>query len=301
MICADAQLSDLDGQVGQLYRDDLGKLSPVGAQRLKDGERAWLVYLGQACPTASAQLDFQGKLCLMRAYRDRVADLKAAAVRSGPFLFTRIDTYSTEKPSAQDEEDEGGPPRAPELGLKHIAAPQIDGPITSVTTDWNKLAMRSGTESDCDGSDGDISLNYSLGLATSHLISVTWRTWWYCHGTPHGNGDSRVQNVILTPKPRPLEAGDLFLSGKPWKEKLEALLLAEVEKAARDADVDPERLDRAAVAEVAASPARWSLREAGLAVEFDPYELGEGYPFAPDVTVPWSALSDLLVGDPTRP
>jgi uncharacterized protein len=295
-ICADVQLSELDSQVGQLYRGALSQLSPAGAGSLKDQQRAWLAYLGRACPTPTPQLDRDGAFCLSRAYRTRVDDLKQAAVRDGPFLFTRIDVYSAETPPRDDQDEDGAPPPA-EVALKHTAVPQIDSPMTPVAADWNGLAMRSDPGGGCE----DVDLSYRLGLATSRLISVTWTNWEYCHGTPHGHGYSRVQNVVLTPKPRSLEAGDLFQPGSPWKEKLTALLLEAVEKAARDGRFDLARLSRGVVAEAAATPERWSLREAGLAVTFDPYELGEGYVFAPDVTVPWSALKDVLAGDPTRP
>lgn len=298
-VCRDAELSQLDGQVAKLYSAALAQLSTAGAQRLREGQREWQAYLSQACPITARDATPEELDCLQRAYQTRVEDLKMAAVRRGPFLFTRVDVYAAEKAPPDDDQDSSDKPPRPEIGQRHAAYPQIDDPKDAEASAWNKLVVQSAPGTDC-GSAGNDDISYSLGLATGHLVSVTWTYWEYCHGTPHGHGGGHVQNLILISTPRPLEPGDLFRPETAWKDRIAATLFAQVEKDVRDGGGDLSRLNRDAVLEAAASPRRWSLSDDGLTIQFDPYELGEGYPFAPSVTVPWSALEEFLVADPTK-
>ena len=284
--------------MGELYATALKRLSPAGARRLRDDERKWLAFLDQKCPQTPPPTD-DARRCLSNAYSDRVADLRLTAIRQGPFLFTRSDTYVAIKVEP-DPDDKAA---VPDMGSVHNSVPQIDWPTSATTTAWNRVVMHGDLDTDCE-SGGDNAQDYQLGLVTSRLISVTWSDWEYCHGTPHGHGGSHAQNLVLAPDWRPLTPADLFRSDRPWKQTLRKLLLAAVEKAGRDPDtggIDLEKLDLSTIDEVDGDPKRWSLRKAGLGVAFDPYELGEGYPFAPDVTIPWSALKGVLVRDPTAP
>jgi len=294
LVCSDPGLSKLDSDMGDLYRQALSQLSPAGGQRLKATQRRWLIYLNVACPLPLASLSREDESCVRHVYSERVGDLKLAAVRRGPYLFTRVDLYRATILPLDDSESPPDKRRA----LFHIAYPQIDHPTDVAARQWNRLVVQADPETGCEVA-GDVTVAYKLGLATKRLISVTWTNWEYCHGTPHGHGRSNAQTMILSPGVRPLRPDDLFLRGRPWKAKLTALLEAAVDKEARDAgDADLARLNIEAAVAVAASPKRWSLTEEGLEVYFDPYELGEGYPFAPEIKVPWSALKDVLVGPP---
>jgi hypothetical protein len=186
------------------------------------------------------------------------------------------------------------------LALLHVAYPQIDQPATPVTTAWNALMIRKEQDSSCGIGDGDTSIDYKIGLATTRLISVSWTTWEYCHGTPHGFGGTSVQNIVLTQELHPLQAADLFRPDTPWKERLNALLTEAVQKAASAGNFQLSASDTATIGTVATSPARWSLSEQGLSVAFDPYELC-CYVFHPDVIIPWSDLKHLLIEDPSAP
>lgn len=288
MVCADPDLSKRDGEIGQLYRGALARLSPAGATRLRQGERQWLTFLDAACLSSGAPGRGERRSCLQNAYGDRIEDLKLAAVRKGPYLFTRVDLYTAAP--APPEVVATGDHR---VSVSHIAYPQIDQPDTAIVRQWNALAKQVGVDPIC-GPPQDVEVSYQLGLATRRLISVSRGTWAYCYGMAHGNGVGEVWNVVLTPGLRPLRPADLFRQGAPWKTKLTAFVRADL----ADQDPDPTHLDVRAVAAAAASPRRWFLKSDGLEIDFDAYELGEGYPFQPSTKASWSALRDVLAANP---
>jgi len=294
LVCANPDLSKLDDDLDQSYRRGLSQLSPSGAERLKVGQRQWLVFLERSCPMPEQAVSTAGKNCVVAAYRDRLEDLKQAAVRNGPYLFTRVDSYSVQ-PAPKDDDEETAHDRRP--SVRHVAYPQIDQPINATTRRWNSIASQIDDEPIC-GPTQDDEVGYRLGLATKRLISESRGSWAYCYGMAHGNGQDAVQNSILTPSLRQLQPDDLFRQGKPWRAKLTALVRAAVTRQARELDPDLSHLDVGAIAAAAASPDRWFLRKEGLQINFESYELGEGYPFVPTVIVPWSALSGVLSAVP---
>jgi uncharacterized protein len=295
-VCADAKLSALDGRLAGLYAAALARLSPQGATSLRSAQRGWLAYARAICQRPS-QPEAERRTCLLNLYTERANELARVGARTGPFVFTRVDLYRVEKAApalASGQPDPQGP------GWSHIAYPQIDAPRSAAAQAWNQLSRQTDAPGDC-GDPADKSLDYRLGLVTRALISVTWTHWEYCHGTAHGHGYSLAQTIVLDPTPRPLRPADLFRTDRPWEARLHALLLAKVEQAVREDDGDLTILDRDAVKTAAAAPGHWSLRAEGLAVAFDPYELGEGYSFAPEILIPWSDLKPVLARDPTRP
>jgi hypothetical protein len=216
-------------------------------------------------------------------------------VQKGPFLFSRIDHYSvTHLTGKADQYDTVH-------AIHHVSYPRIDQPVAPITTRWNQLAVRTDQGGDCDSGDGDTSTGYSLGLVTPRLTSVTWSEGTYCHGAPHGYGGNVVETLILLPSSHPFQPAYLFQMDKPWSERLMTLALPRIRNAALADHYATEGLDESAIANAASNSVRWSLQPDGLAMIFEPYELGLGYPFHPDVTIPWSDLRDLMVLDPPVP
>jgi hypothetical protein len=234
----------------------------------------------------------QAVACSTRAYSDRIRDFEQIAIRRGPFLFTRIDQYSvTNLKMKVDGYDT-------ELAVHKVSYPRIDSPMNSTTIEWNRKQIQGDKGGGCDSGDGDTSNDYRLGLVTARLISVTKTTWTYCHGTPHGFGGSTVETLVLFPSPHALQPSDLFRFGVYWQERLNDLALDSIRKASVAEHYTLEHLDTAAVANIASDPARWNLRQDGIALISNPYELGLGYATHLDVVVPWSKIRDLMVQSP---
>ena len=99
-----------------------------------------------------------------------------------------------------------------------------------------------------------------------------------------------------------MKASDLFRNDRPWQSRLNALVVEAVRKAyVDDFHSEPKDLDQNTIASASSDPQRWLPSADGLRVTFDSYELGQGYPFAPTVTIPWSELKNLMVSDPPAP
>jgi hypothetical protein len=171
-----------------------------------------------------------------------------------------------------------------------------------MTTEWNRKQIPKGKmDGSCDAGDGDTWITYHLGLANTRLISVTTGGWAYCHGAPHGYGNSDVKTTVLFPSPHSLQPNDLFRADAPWQQRLNDIALASIRKASATQDYSLEGLDTAAVASLVADPTRWTLRQDGLALKSNIYELGMGYAAHLDATIPWSELRDVMVQNPPVP
>ena len=298
IICSDPALSKADTKLNALYVASLRRLSQQGDNQLRNDQRGWLRFLSEYCPVTSSieeQTRTQAITCLTRAYSDRIQDFEQIAIREGPFLFTRIDQYSvTHLKTKADEYDTG-------LASHKISYPRIDRPVNRTTVQWNQKQVQQDMVAGCDSGDGDTSTDYRLGLVNARLISVTKSNGTYCHGTPHGFGGSTVETLILIPSPHVLQPSDLFRTCVPWQKRLNDLALQSIREASLSAHYSLEDLDEAAVASIAADPTRWNLRQDGLALFSNPYELWLGYAIHLDVTIPWSKIRDLMVQSPPVP
>lgn len=298
IICFNSTLSQADTKLNAVYVASLQRLSHQGGNQLRNDQRNWLRFLSDACPVTSSaeeQTRIEAVTCLTRAYADRMRDFEQIAIRKGPFLFTRIDEYSvTHLKTKANEYDTG-------LAIHKASYPRIDSPVNRTTIQWNQRQVQRGMDAGCDSADGDTSKDYRLGLVNAHLISVTKFNWTYCHGTPHGFGGSTIETLVLMPLPHVLQPSDLFRTGVPWQKRLNDLALQSIRETSLSEHYSLEHLDDAAVASIAADPARWNLRQDGLALISNPYELGLGYATHLDVTIPWSKIRDLMVRRPPVP
>jgi uncharacterized protein len=298
IICSDPTLSEADTKLNGLYTASLQRLSDHGARQLRDDQRGWLHFTGDACPwqtTSNTETRSQAVACLMSAYSNRLRDFEQIAIRRGPFLFSRIDQYSvTQLKTKVDEYDTG-------LATHEVSYPRIDSPVNPTTIEWNQRQIQGDAGGGCDAGDGDTSNGYSVGLVTARLISVTKTTWTYCHGTPHGFGGSSVETLVLFPSLHTLKPADLFRTDVPWQKRLNDLALESIRKESVAERYTLESLDITAVANIAADPKRWDLGEDGLALISNPYELGLGYAAHLDVMIPWAELRELMVKNPPVP
>ena len=287
VICGDLALSALDGELGRLYRDKGALLSPEGAKLLQESERSWLHYIGIVCSSddPDGKPWLSRKWCLTRRYNERVKQLQAAAQRVGPYVFNRIDVYAA-RPSGDETGSSTG------FYIQHAAYPQIDNAKSPEARAWNKANVRDlPTEGDC--GPGDYDVEYELGYANAHFVSVKWTDSTYCHGTAHGFGGVKTANTVLSFPLRSLRAKDLFGPGESWASSLkERFWTALIQSGWRAPENQP------AIKQQLASdfikPDRWLLTKDGLQVAFGSYE-GGCYACTPrPITLPWSELKPLL-------
>lgn len=294
-ICSDPTLSDSDSQVSALYAAAVALLSADGAKLLEEGQLGWQKFLADACPAGMPRP--AAVHCLSKMYRQRIRDFRQIAIRKGPFLFNRVDHYGV---SQLDRPVDGFDT---DLVTHHSSTPRIDQPVTPITTRWNQINARpdNGSETDCGAGDGDTWLDYQIGFASAHLISIQWVTSFYCPGTPHGYDSFETETLLLSPDPRPLQPDDIFRADAPWRQHLAELVGEKVQAAADAEHVDIGEGAKHVAGDLAVDPKDWIINENGIEIAFAPYVLRLGRGFHPDITVPWTALRDVMIANPPVP
>jgi uncharacterized protein len=295
LICDDQALSDLDSQLGHLYSERRSLLSPSGVELLQKSEQNWLRFAATVCPVDTVRpvpsnpTTFPSgpfpKACLQRQYEDRLKQLSMVGQKQGPFIFNRIDLFAA-GPSADDNL------ATPGFWTEHVAYPQIDNITTPATESWNQRARRNlANGDDCENGHGDDDIDYVVGYASGTMISAQWSDYTYCHGTPHGFGGSKTENLVLEPSLHPFKPADLFASGSDWVAKLQSLfwdaLSAQGWKPGNEGN-------KAEILGIVVAPDRWLFTDKGITVGFSSYE-GGCYACTPQpVTVSWEDLKPLV-------
>jgi len=291
LICGDPELSALDSQLGKTYSAKRTLLSPKGAELLKSSQRSWLRYISTVCapegPDAPSRAE--SKTCLKDEYTDRLEDLQGVAKRVGPYLFNRVDLYAVE-PSGDNTGSKTG------FSVQHVSYPQIDNADSPELVAWNQQNVRSlSSANDCDDSSTDCDINYELGIATPHLISVEWTHSTYFHGNAHGSWDVETKNTVISTPLRPLSESDIFGPGTAWvgplKERLWRKLL---ESGWRPPENQSEDDIKSQLEDSFVSPDAWFFTTEGLRISFAAYE-GGCYACTPQpITLTWADLKPLL-------
>jgi uncharacterized protein len=278
-VCADPQVSAADTAMAQRYAQALAQLSDAGKRIVQYGQRQWLRYartlcIGHPVPGTVAE-------CLQRAYDERLDDLKLAAVRAGPYLFSRIDFYAAANP------DEAGV-----LSEGQIAVPRIDAPLTPATLAWNQvMAQRFASTSrsaGCDGPSGDYATNYKIGGVTRTTINIVTSDSMYCHGTAHPYGAYKSLTYIMAPAPHLLQATDVFRPDTAWRAFL-------VKRSAQklQAEYAASPIDLKALDEAVRTPEAWTIDRTGLGIKVRALNVGAG-PGMVDIAIPWADLQPFL-------
>ena len=96
-ICDDAQLSQLDEKLAKEYKSSRAKLSAASNKVLTASQRSWLKFTATYCfidTNASSVSGSEATSCLVKAYKDRIADLSKTGKIVGEYItFTAIDHH----------------------------------------------------------------------------------------------------------------------------------------------------------------------------------------------------------------
>jgi uncharacterized protein len=283
-VCADPNVSAADTLLAQRYGEAKSQLSDAGKRIVQDGQRQWLRYVRALC-TGHANAN-DATRCLKDAYDARLNDLNLAAIRVGPYLFSRIDFYAAASPDEQGILSKG-----------QIAVPRIDSPVTSLTMEWNKVMARLYASREhsagCDGPSGDYAFDYKIGGVTRTTISIVMSDWMYCHGTAHGYGSSKSIIYVTQPELHLLAATDLFRSDINWTAFLVKRCALKIQEDSGTTSVDPK-----AIAEAVRAPESWAVSSEGLVITIDTLEVGAG-PGIAKVAFSWADLKPFLTAAAT--
>jgi hypothetical protein len=149
-----------------------------------------------------------------------------------------------------------------------------------------------GEESRPEGSMGsNLNVAYTLILAQDDLISVKFDVGSYYQGAAHPNSYSDVINYDLK-NGKQLKLGDLFKPGAKFLQAIADYSIADLKKQT-DKGLTAGEIENGA-APLAKNYQSWNIMKTGIGVTFDAYQVGP-YAAGPQfVTVPYSALKDLI-------
>jgi Protein of unknown function (DUF3298)/Deacetylase PdaC len=142
----------------------------------------------------------------------------------------------------------------------------------------------------------DLSITYEIMLAQDDLVSVTFLISSYYQGAAHPNSFSEVINYDLK-NAKILKLADLFQPGAKYLQSISSYCIADLKKQNNTKGPDGLLDDSSITSGASASPKNyrsWTITKSGLGINFDPYQVG---PYAAGdqfVTVPYSAIKDLI-------
>lgn len=143
----------------------------------------------------------------------------------------------------------------------------------------------------------DLTIGYTIVLAQDDLISVEFSVGSYYQGAAHPNSYSEVVNYDLK-NGKPLKLADLFQPGSKYLQAMASYCIDDLKKQSKSQDG---LLDDSSI-ESGAGPSiknykSWTISKKGIGVSFDAYQVGP-YAAGPQfVTVPYSALKELINPD----
>ena len=155
------------------------------------------------------------------------------------------------------------------------------------------MAPAEGEEPRPEGSMGsNLNVAYTLILAQDDLISVKFDVGSYYQGAAHPNSYSDVINYDLK-NGKQLKLSDLFKPGAKYLQAIADYSIADLKKQATEKGLTAEEIQNGA-APAAKNYQSWNIMKTGIGVTFDAYQVGP-YAAGPQfVTVPYSALKDLI-------
>ena len=155
------------------------------------------------------------------------------------------------------------------------------------------MAPAEGEEPRPEGSMGStLTVGYTVVLAQDDLVSIRFDVGSYYQGAAHPNSYSDVLNYDLK-NGKQLKLADLFKPGAKYLQVIATYSIADLKKQGKEKGLTDEEIERGAAAE-AKNYQSWTITKRGLAIGFDSYQVGPYAAGPQSVTVPYSALKDLI-------
>jgi hypothetical protein len=171
--------------------------------------------------------------------------------------------------------------------------------ITKKVASFKKeMAPEEGEDTRPENSMGsDLTIGYNFNLAQDDLISLTFSVSSYYQGAAHPNSYSETINYDLK-NGKVLKLADLFKPGAKYLQAISAYCIDDLKKQSKDKDgmLDDESI-KSGASPTPKNYERWTINKKGLGIDFDPYQVGPYVAGPQYVTVPYSALKDLINPD----
>lgn len=294
LICGTPALSKLDSQMGDIYRKALAELSPTAAQQFKDSQRDWLIYWPGLCAQEGGKVDSRSDetlTCAKGEYASRIGVLKLQRRTVENLLAYPVSHYRVLKSTAGLDFIKTAHHTETRMAIDVDAATSEKKELANALNHWlNASPIETSNTNGEDETTSDTEIQLSFRDAASPLILSALQTGFLMgHGAAHPLSSSSQRHFNLLSK-RPLRVDDIF-QGKEWEEGLTRL----AEKALKKQLSDNYSVDKfETLKALAVTPEHWAFDKKGLTLTFNPYEVAPYAAGAPEVTIPWGALSGWL-------
>jgi len=146
----------------------------------------------------------------------------------------------------------------------------------------------------------DITIGYTVALAKDDLIAIEFVVSDYEAGAAHPNSYTEVVNFDLK-NGKSIKLPELFQPGAKYLQALSTYCIQDFKKQAKEQGAnamldDDDWIKRGAGPELT-NYANWSITKKGLEITFDPYQVASYAAGPQSVTVPYSALKDIIKPD----
>ncbi|HTN61100.1 MAG TPA: RsiV family protein, partial [Devosia sp.] len=277
----------------------VGGLSKSAVNAMRVEQRNWLDFAAKSC-TDDAQLlpdtarfDAEQVDCLTQAVTARMTVLEQSRMLGG-HRFAVSSLYNT----LPDPDAVENPDSFWKVATHQLSYPVLDG-ADAAAAGFNafvdaRAESASGSiiegETVMNNGQIDTSVDMTLAEVTGSRVTLKVMTIWFGHGAAHPNWGISYAHYLLD-RNRALLASDIF-AGDGWEQKLTDLATAELKREhgdnlqlEDDADLTPSVTD----------PERWNFaNDAGLTIQFEPYEVSAYAYGAPTIVVPWDSLGDIM-------
>ncbi|HEV7473264.1 MAG TPA: RsiV family protein [Pyrinomonadaceae bacterium] len=176
--------------------------------------------------------------------------------------------------------------------------------ISKKVSDFKKEMTPSADEPTPDPADetpteslgSDITIGYEVALARDDLVAIEFTVGSYSAGAAHPNSYTEVVNFDLK-NGKTLKLADLFQPGAKFLRTLSAYCIQELKKQqSADGMVDDDWVNKGAAPELT-NYDNWTITKKGLAITFDPYQVGPYAAGPQHVLVPYSSLKEIIKPD----
>lgn len=159
-------------------------------------------------------------------------------------------------------------------------------------------APESGSATD-EALGSDMTVGYEVVLAKDDLISIDFTVGSYAAGAAHPNSYTDVVNFDLK-NGKQLKLADLFQPGSKFLGTIATYCIQDLKKQSKaegsDGMLDDDWIQKGAAADPV-NYNNWSISKKGLAITFDPYQVGPYAAGPQHVLVPYSTLKDIIKPD----
>jgi hypothetical protein len=180
----------------------------------------------------------------------------------------------------------------------------VRGLITRKVSDFKKEMTPAAAEPTPDPADqtsteslgSDITIGYEVALARDDLVAIEFTVGSYSAGAAHPNSYTEVVNFDLK-NGKALKLADLFQPGAKYLRTLSSYCIQELKKQqSGDGMVDDDWVQKGAGPELT-NYDNWTITGKGLAITFDPYQVGPYAAGPQHVLVPYSTLKEIIKPD----